>query len=409
MPEIIVKLGDNIVQKYFFVKESMSIGRTDDNQIVIENLAVSRNHAQIDFDDGQYTIEDLGSSNGTFVNGVRVAKTEILNRDVISIGKYKLYYYNQHAENGVRRPVLEAGDRTMMMDMTPIPQLTVTKGRQKGLTFDLNRMPCTIGRGSANLLRINDWFVSKQHAVIEQQGDDYVIRDLDSWRNTRINGDIITQTLLKPGDEIQLGPTVQISFAYPENALEADPALRHPVEIMASADPGPGSDEETAQAFSEEPRTEAADVELTLEPPAQGDDLDAAILAEALGNEAHETNGTCPASEDSPDATEEGPSAIEQVLQAVIKLEVAEAVWENSCPELQNLESFTGSEPDDSFGCENGPSPCEAVPVAVAVSTDPQADSEIAIWEKALENKSPVIRKQAARQLKKLTGRDYDY
>ena len=121
MPEIIVKLGDNIVQKYFFVKEPISVGRTEDNQIVIENLAVSRNHARIDYDGEQYTIEDLGSSNGTFVNGVRIRKTEVIDRDVISIGKHKLFFYNQHATNNVRRPVIDAADRTMLMDMTPVP------------------------------------------------------------------------------------------------------------------------------------------------------------------------------------------------------------------------------------------------------------------------------------------------
>ena len=87
MPEIIVKLGDSIVQKNIFVKESIRIGRVPDNEIVVENLAVSRYHGIIDYEDGRYILTDLDSSNGTFVNGVRIKKTELQDRDVITIGK----------------------------------------------------------------------------------------------------------------------------------------------------------------------------------------------------------------------------------------------------------------------------------------------------------------------------------
>src|SRR5215208_4026676 len=102
MPEIIVKLGDSIVQKNIFVKETIRIGRIPDNEIVVENLAVSRHHAVIEFSDGRYILSDLESSNGCFVNGVRVKKTELQDRDVITIGKHKLYFYDQRAAAEVK-------------------------------------------------------------------------------------------------------------------------------------------------------------------------------------------------------------------------------------------------------------------------------------------------------------------
>jgi len=90
MPEIIVKLGEAVVQKYSFDKEAMRVGRGRDNDIVLENLQVSRNHAEIRKENDRFVLVDLQSANGTFINGVRVSKTEILDNDVVAIGKHQL-------------------------------------------------------------------------------------------------------------------------------------------------------------------------------------------------------------------------------------------------------------------------------------------------------------------------------
>src|SRR5688572_16953798 len=94
MPELVLKLGDNVIQTYVFDKDVMSIGRSRDNDVVVENLSVSRNHARIRRQTGKYVLTDLNSANGTYVNGVRVSKTEIVDNDVISIGKHKLQFAN---------------------------------------------------------------------------------------------------------------------------------------------------------------------------------------------------------------------------------------------------------------------------------------------------------------------------
>lgn len=404
MPEMIVKLGDNVVQKYFFVKESMSIGRTMDNQIVIENLAISRNHAIIHFDSGKYTVEDMGSSNGTFVNGVRIRKTEILDRDVISIGKHKLYFYHQHAANEVQRPALESNDRTMMMTINDTPQLVVTKGRQKGQRFDVSRLPCTIGRGSANLLRINDWFVSKQHAVIEQRGDDYVIKDLDSWRNTKVNGATIKEAVLKEGDEIQLGPTVLIKFDFPDSALNANLSPRQPVEMQAASAPLAPTRMAMAEAQAPQPAEEDEAVSQS-EAVATGAELDAIILAEALGpRNGRNGNGASP-TYDAPEAFPE--PFLDEASQAALEAQQAQAVFEEAAPACEEPTPDSGQPQEYDFNEEEPFGNQDATPVGAPTSQAPTKD--IHMWEKALTNKSPVIRKQAMRQLKKLTGRDYEY
>lgn len=76
-------------------KEVLTIGRKEDNDICIENLAVSGHHAKLltIFDDS--FLEDLESTNGTFVNGKAVQKHPLKNGDVISIGKHELRFVNE--------------------------------------------------------------------------------------------------------------------------------------------------------------------------------------------------------------------------------------------------------------------------------------------------------------------------
>lgn len=79
-------------------KEVMTIGRKEDNDIRIENLAVSGHHAKLltIFDDS--FLEDLNSTNGTFVNGKNIDKHALKNGDIVTIGKHELRYINFNAK-----------------------------------------------------------------------------------------------------------------------------------------------------------------------------------------------------------------------------------------------------------------------------------------------------------------------
>jgi pSer/pThr/pTyr-binding forkhead associated (FHA) protein len=63
------------------------IGRETDNEVVLDDQATSRRHAQIQFQDGKYVLTDLGSANGTLVNDQRVTERTLSDRDVIRIGQ----------------------------------------------------------------------------------------------------------------------------------------------------------------------------------------------------------------------------------------------------------------------------------------------------------------------------------
>ena len=92
--KIILSMNGAVVQEYPLDKERMTIGRKSHNSIVIDNLAVSGEHAAIVTILNDSFLEDLNSTNGLTVNGIATKKHFLQNNDVIEIGKYKLKYLN---------------------------------------------------------------------------------------------------------------------------------------------------------------------------------------------------------------------------------------------------------------------------------------------------------------------------
>ncbi len=86
--------------------------------------------------------------------------------------------------------------------------LLVIQGPDQGSRFELGAEPIRLGRGTQNQLRIIDTEISRQHAVIEFQGDHWILRDNKSSNGTFVNGRIIQTKQLVPGDQIQLGRTI---------------------------------------------------------------------------------------------------------------------------------------------------------------------------------------------------------
>jgi pSer/pThr/pTyr-binding forkhead associated (FHA) protein len=80
--------------KYYpLVKEVINIGRRLENDLVVDDPRVSRNHAQLQAIEGHYVLFDLSSTGGTFVNGNRITQTIIYPNDAISLGGAILTYY----------------------------------------------------------------------------------------------------------------------------------------------------------------------------------------------------------------------------------------------------------------------------------------------------------------------------
>jgi predicted component of type VI protein secretion system len=120
MAKLILSLEGSMIREIPIDKERIMIGRKPQNDVQIENLAVSGEHACIVTILNDSFLEDLGSTNGTLVNGNQVKKHILQNNDVIEIGKYKMKYVVEPVAAGHAAPA-EDFERTMVMRAPKAP------------------------------------------------------------------------------------------------------------------------------------------------------------------------------------------------------------------------------------------------------------------------------------------------
>lgn len=127
MAKLILKFNNEIVDQIEIKQGDMAIGRRPGSDIMIDNLAVSGNHASI-FTVGEDSfIQDLNSTNGTFINNKRAAKHHLKNGDVVAIGKHSLVYVNEKAEKSVdnftKTVIINPGSRPAVAEPPPAPAM----------------------------------------------------------------------------------------------------------------------------------------------------------------------------------------------------------------------------------------------------------------------------------------------
>ena len=89
---LIVKRGPNAGSKFFLDTDATMIGRHPDSDIFLDDVTVSRRHAEIRRSSGSFSLHDVGSLNGTYVNRERVEEAPLASGDEIQIGKFKLVF-----------------------------------------------------------------------------------------------------------------------------------------------------------------------------------------------------------------------------------------------------------------------------------------------------------------------------
>ncbi len=90
---LVVKRGPNAGSKFFLDSEMTEIGRNPDSDIFLDDITVSRRHAEITCKEGEGSkLNDVGSLNGTYVNKERVEEAELRSGDEIQVGKFKLIF-----------------------------------------------------------------------------------------------------------------------------------------------------------------------------------------------------------------------------------------------------------------------------------------------------------------------------
>jgi len=127
MPKMIVSIDGVVIKEVQLTKDRTTLGRRPYNDIVIDNLAVSGEHAVLQMTGQEVYLEDLNSTNGTYVNGKAVKKQLLQNTDTVEIGKYKIKYVNEVAGPTFEKTmVIKAG--SVMPPPMPKPAEAPTAG-----------------------------------------------------------------------------------------------------------------------------------------------------------------------------------------------------------------------------------------------------------------------------------------
>ena len=106
MAKMIVSIDGVVIKEVQLTKERTMLGRRPYNDIVIDNLAVSGEHAVIHMNEHEVEVEDLGSTNGTYVNGKAVKRLALRNGDTIEVGKYKIRFLQEEADGGYEKTMI---------------------------------------------------------------------------------------------------------------------------------------------------------------------------------------------------------------------------------------------------------------------------------------------------------------
>jgi len=222
MPEIIVKYEDKIIERVVSEKKRISIGRTPDNDIILENRGVSRKHAQIEFNDNAAVIIDNESLNGTFVNNRKVTEEILHDNDTITIGKYALIYRTEASKadspaalDGTM--VLKTKKQKEMVEKDKLEREIVNRmggsvllGEENAdfSEYKMDHNVTTIGKAKFVHVHAHGMLLSGIQAKIVKEPDQYVIINLGRKGKTKVNGEEVARQTLKNGDIIQVGKSI---------------------------------------------------------------------------------------------------------------------------------------------------------------------------------------------------------
>ena len=227
MPKMIVSIDGVVIKEVEISQERTTLGRRPYNDIVIDNLAVSGEHAVVHLHaaSGIVEVEDIGSTNGTYVNGKAVQRQALRNGDTIEIGKYKVRFLSEEENHNYEKTMVfkpgmvppraaAAAVQTptsapMPMPPTPMPPhatppqmaaIRVLSGAAAGREVLLTKVVTTIGKPGVAV------------ASITRRHHGFVLAHVEGPEMPALNGSAIggEPVQLKNGDHLELaGTTMQ--------------------------------------------------------------------------------------------------------------------------------------------------------------------------------------------------------
>jgi pSer/pThr/pTyr-binding forkhead associated (FHA) protein len=220
-------------------RDAYEIGRGQGNTVRLTERNISRRHARLRRGERGYAVEDLGSSNGTWVNSRRIAGETLLQLgDIVQIGDYCLAL----ELDAMQLPVPQAmppgtpvtGPGGSLFAMRP-PRLVVVAGPAMGLEIPLVRPRTVIGRGEDVDVPIDHSSVSRRHCEIVALPDGrFEVFDAGSANGLLWNGQQLPQAMLEAGDVVTLGE-LSLRFVPAGQALRTTQRDMAPVPVRRSS------------------------------------------------------------------------------------------------------------------------------------------------------------------------------
>ena len=214
MGKLVVSLDNVVIKEFQITKERTTLGRRPYNDIVIDNLAVSGEHAVLTAAQSDVFIEDLNSTNGTYINGKAVKKQLLSNNDVVEVGKYRIKFLAEDAEDYEKTMILRPGAFGRAPGAiggtppaAPGPaaagpaSIKVLNGGAAGREVLLTKVVTTVGKPGV------------QVASVTKRPGGYVLSHVEGSRRPTVNGQPLgdDSLSLKHGDIIDLAGT-QMQF-----------------------------------------------------------------------------------------------------------------------------------------------------------------------------------------------------
>ncbi len=247
MAKLYLTLENKVLKEFDLAQEVVTIGRLPDNQVQIDNLAVSGHHAKIYREGDHYVIEDISSLNGTYVNNHRISKAIVKNEDQVLVGKHTLVFKDEYDEDAPAAqaaanpvpPVATAGaavvlDNKKAKEMVPqtaagaaavaapapvverIAILTVLQGRTDQSKYVLSSKLNVIGKSPMASIKLKGWFAPKVAGVINHRDHKYFIAASEKDLKVKVNdAQISGQRELQEGDIVEVAG-VKMTFSFAE-------------------------------------------------------------------------------------------------------------------------------------------------------------------------------------------------
>jgi len=190
-PRLVIRIPGQSLQEAVLDKPIITIGRKPDNDVVLSPQYVSGYHGQLEQRGAVYHYTDLGSTNGTFVNGRRAQSADLRDGDILRIGD---------AEGNSVSLTFRAAGATG----EPAP---VASAVRMGVTALGMKTALTIGRDPQADIPLTAPIVSWHHARLDRTTQGHILTDLNSTNGTFVNGQrLVRPHPLRQGDVVQIGP-----------------------------------------------------------------------------------------------------------------------------------------------------------------------------------------------------------